>query len=132
MRNPALTLENLMLNTAERVYGLERYPAPALINPMPNTMETIYKHMLETPRILELEYIDGQLVKPHILSPSSSELMPHRMNISRQFYRELSSQYFNLMKVVLNYKLKSPQQFNQLDTGLDPQGSQKPPIRLPC
>jgi hypothetical protein len=101
-----------MLNTVERVYGLERYPAPALNNPMPNIMETIHKHMLEAPQILELEYIEGQSVKSHIISPSSSELMPHRMDISRQFYRKLSSQYFKLMKVVLNYKLKSPQQFN--------------------
>jgi hypothetical protein len=112
MRNLAPILENLMSNTVERVYGLGRDPAPALNNPMPNIMEIIYKHMLEAPRILELEYIEGQSVKPHIISPSSSELMLHRMDISRQFYRELSSQYFKLMKSVLHYTLKSPQQFN--------------------
>jgi hypothetical protein len=50
MRNPAPTLENLMLNTVERVYSLERYSAPALNNTMLNIIETIYKHMLEAPR----------------------------------------------------------------------------------
>jgi hypothetical protein len=101
-----------MLNTVERVYSLERYSAPALNNTMLNIIETIHKHMLEAPRILELEYIEDWLVKPHIISPLSSELMPHRMGISREFYLKLSSQYFKLTKSVLNYKLKSPQQFN--------------------
>jgi hypothetical protein len=65
---------------------------------------------IDPPRILELQYTEGENDHPRMLSPSQDAFKPSQMAVSKKLYEFFMDYYWKVKKIILRHVISRPQQ----------------------